>query len=115
MIEDPNLPVICRSCGRTVAVKNIHFDESNKQYICTTCFNASKNSREIKAMPKEEKTEEPKASSGDKINYQCAHCKYKFSRPKEKVPHNCPYCGNKVLEMTDDSAEKLLYEADEWT
>lgn len=114
-MEDPNLPVICRECGRTVEVRNIHFDENNKRYICTTCFNAAKNLTELKTIKKDSKVEESKPSSVKKINYQCTVCKYKFSRPIGKPPHDCPYCGKKVLETRDQAAEKLLDEADDWT
>ncbi|MCF7865925.1 hydrogenase maturation nickel metallochaperone HypA [Candidatus Woesearchaeota archaeon] len=111
-MSDSNLPVVCRGCGRTVTMSQINFDDDSKQYVCNACYNAKK-----KINSKPQGTEETKTNNAlikPKINYQCPDCKYKFSKPKDKPPKDCPYCGNKKVEIIDDSASRLLDESDEW-
>lgn len=112
-MSESNLPVVCRSCGRTVTMSQINFDDETKQYICSACFNAKKN----KSSVSKENIDAEKINTGKfgkKINYQCDKCKYKFSKPVDKKPRECPYCGNKNLNTVDNTAEKLVDEADEW-
>ncbi|MCF7871927.1 hypothetical protein K9L97_02730 [Candidatus Woesearchaeota archaeon] len=111
-INDSNLPVVCRSCLRTVTMSQIKFDEVTKQYVCTSCYNATKNKKQHLTNTKNDETHTISASK--KINYQCPKCKYKFSRPKEKPAKECPYCGNKILETRNNTASRLIDEAEEW-
>jgi len=118
-MDDPNLPVICRSCGRTVRAETVKFDDVNKVYVCTNCYNASHSSSGAKPVLRKA---EPTATSPkqygklstDKVNYQCVKCGYAFSRAKDKQPSGCPYCGNKVLEIRDTAASRLIDESTGW-
>ena len=118
-MDDPNLPVICRSCGRTVRAETVKFDDVNNVYVCTNCYNASHSSSDVKpVLRKAEPTiASPKQYgklSADKINYQCVKCGFAFSRAKDKQPSSCPYCGNKILEIRDTAASRLIDESTGW-
>ena len=116
-MNNQNLPVVCRACGRTVRMDSIKYDENHKAYVCSNCYSGSRmagTKPQQRSAPSVASPRQPGKLSIDKVNYQCVKCGYAFSKAKGKAPSGCPYCGNKVLQEKDTAAEKLLKEAEGW-
>jgi len=115
-MDDPNVPVVCRSCSRTVPMREINFDSNKKAYVCKSCFNAGQRyspdsiKQEDVSIQKEEEAVE--ALKKGMETYKCPKCKYNFSRSLEKEVKECPYCGSKELEKASNTgADKLIDES----
>lgn len=118
-MNDDNLLIICRSCGRKQLMHNMRPADDGEHMICVDCdkkgvsikgeTTISKKVAENDAVNtfrnKKEKTEKM-------IKYICSECKYKFSRKESQHVEKCPYCGkNNVLQDTQLGADKLINES----
>jgi len=115
-MEDPNTPIVCRACKRTVPMREISFDETRKAYVCKTCFDSShrKISEQVKSAPSAEPTT-IKDLKQKMIRYTCPDCKYQFQRVEGKQVRECPYCSSKKIEKASDAAvNKLIEESEGW-
>ena len=106
-MENDNLLIICRTCGRKVLMHNMRPDGENM--ICLDCY--KKGSAVKSAVSPFAKKEEPvKTEKAEKMNrYICTACKYKFSRKVSQPVAKCPYCGkNTIILDSGLGADKLI-------
>jgi DNA-directed RNA polymerase subunit RPC12/RpoP len=98
-------------------MKDIKFDEANKQYICRNCYDAKRPKGSV--APRKSNVD-PDKNGAEKllksmIRYNCPKCKYHFSRAPGAEVKDCPYCGFKGVEQANkDPADKILKDVDGW-
>jgi len=117
-MQSDRTPVVCRSCHRTVLMRDIKFDDAMKAYICSDCYNKTRKNDSVSIIPKKEtKTEEVTENNLLKkmVKYNCPKCKYHFQRLESKEVRECPYCGFKGVERANkDTADKILKDSEAW-
>lgn len=115
-MQDPNVPVVCRSCRRTVPMREIKFDENRKAYVCKTCFDSSHKNSFSKIETKSKTQSSPTDAINQKmVKYNCPTCKYHFQRKEDKKITECPYCASKVVNKASESgANRLIDESENW-
>jgi DNA-directed RNA polymerase subunit RPC12/RpoP len=113
---------VCAQCRTKVPKERIKFDLSGIDLVCDVCFakklGLEKQRRKgISQTPSIiEERRLLKRIQEDSINYQCAQCKYKFSRKKSFRVSCCPYCsGSRVVEVFSGKAQELLESIDDET
>jgi predicted RNA-binding Zn-ribbon protein involved in translation (DUF1610 family) len=116
-MDEDNLLIICRSCGRKSLMQNMRPDGENM--ICMDCFkkNAGVKSatsifgkKSVENAPYEPPKSKAKVEKSEKMmKYICTSCKYKFSRKASQEVHKCPYCGKTNIVLDNAlGAENLL-------
>lgn len=112
-MNDDNLLIVCRSCGRKVLMHNMKPDASGENMICFDCAKKQGVASERLASLQKPESARPKSTITEKmIKYICTACKYKFSRKESRGVDKCPYCGkNSIVLDSDTGAEKLLKES----
>jgi len=118
-MDDDNLLIICRACGRKVLMHNMRPDGENM--ICLECYKRKSGvqsaqsifaKKEVENTPYHTKEEKKTVKSEKMVRYICTNCKYKFSRKESQHVGKCPYCGkDKIVVDTQLGAEKLLNES----
>jgi hypothetical protein len=121
-MDDDNLLIICRACGRKVLMHNMRPDDDGEHMICKECYTKKAGARGAQS-PFSKKPVENAPYEGPKktaakpqiekmIRYICQGCKYKFSRKASQQVGKCPYCGKENI-LVDSSlgAEKMLKES----
>lgn len=116
-MDNDNLLIICRSCGRKSLMHNMKPD--GEHMICSECAKkgaslSSEVSIQKKAIENEpfsgprKKTESAKVTE-KMLKYICSNCKYKFSRKESQHVEKCPYCGkNTVVHDSQLGAQNLI-------
>lgn len=105
-MENQNILIMCRKCGRKSPVAKMRYDVNGKDLICIDCLGQRKvEGPQIKGVQK---------SGGESVRYFCQNCKYRFSRKKEVgIPKVCPFCGKAAVEKDSaSSADSLLKDSD---
>ncbi|MGV8150263.1 MAG: hypothetical protein ACP5NV_00905 [Candidatus Woesearchaeota archaeon] len=117
-MNDDNLLIICRSCGRKSLMHNMRPADDGEHMICVDC--AKKGSSLSSETTISKKALENTPFSGPRkkvekttvekmIKFICTNCKYKFSRKESQHVAKCPYCGKQTIVHDDQlGAEKLL-------
>jgi len=81
----------CSRCKLEFDFDNIKYDDNNK-LICVECLAKQKKTE------KKEKLSVEKAGDGEKINFICVSCRFKFSVTKgSQQALKCPFCGKTKL------------------
>ena len=106
-MDEDNLLIICRSCGRKVLMHNMKPDGENM--VCLECYNKSAGVKSAVSVL----APEPKRTKVDKteklVKFICTNCKYKFSRKASQQVEKCPYCGKNTIVHDDQlGANKLI-------
>ncbi|MFH1409604.1 MAG: hypothetical protein ABIH34_06865 [Nanoarchaeota archaeon] len=76
--------IVCESCRKAVPVDEIRYMTSptGQKKLCTTC------------KPRALAKPQIHVKEQTKLQYQCAHCKYKFKHDSMSPSRlSCPYCG----------------------
>jgi len=114
-MDDENLLIVCRSCGRKTLMHNMRQDGTSENMVCVDCYNRSSNSSKTMSISEKaaELTGKPIKKTTEKsepmIKYLCTSCKYKFSRKQSQEVTKCPYCGkNNIVLDSGLGADKLL-------
>ena len=108
-------------------MKNMRYDQTGKDLICMQCRNKelgkdkTMTATEIAAAPDSGPNSEPSSKAhehekpeSDVMSYQCGECNFGFTRKKDILVNDCPYCGKSNVRLAfRDSAQKLIEEA-EW-
>lgn len=104
-MENQNILIMCRRCGKKNPVKDMKFDANGKDLICAVCAKGSIST--VKSVPKATTSTVNKPVM---VKYSCTSCKYKFSRKKEiGMPNVCPFCGKPSVQKDQlTSADNLL-------
>ncbi len=118
-MDNDNLLVVCRSCGRKSLMHNMRPDSSGENMICLECNNkgtlakaesffGSKKPATNTAFHSDAKPA-AKPVNEKLIKYICTNCKYKFERKESRHVDKCPYCGKTNI-MLDNAlgADNLL-------
>jgi DNA-directed RNA polymerase subunit RPC12/RpoP len=117
-MDNDNMLIICRSCGRKVLMHNMRPADDGEHMICLDCYNkgasmSTETTIQKKAIENQpfsgprKKTE--KTKSEKMFKYICTNCKYKFSRKESQPVEKCPYCGKQTIVHDDQlGAENLL-------
>ncbi len=108
-MENQNILIMCRKCGRKSPVSQMRYDSNGKDLICINCLGQRK--IESPSIGKSVKKE-----GGETMKYFCPNCKYRFSRKKEVgFPGVCPFCGKSGVDKDSaTSADSLLKESDKF-
>jgi DNA-directed RNA polymerase subunit RPC12/RpoP len=111
-MDNENLLIVCRSCGRKTLMHNMRQDGDNM--VCMDCYkrnspnktmSISEKAAELNAKPVKKTTEK----SEPMTKYICTSCKYKFSRKQSQEVTKCPYCGKDNIVLDSGlGADKLL-------
>ena len=113
-MDDDNLLIICRTCGRKVLMHNMRPDDDGEHMICKDCWTRKAGVKgatsvlgkksDVENTPYEPpKSQVKKTEKSEKmIKYICTSCKYKFQRKADQDVHKCPYCGKESIVL--DSA-----------
>ncbi len=81
----------CLRCKREFNFDNIKYDESNR-LICVECLEKQRK------IEKKEKLKLETAVDGEKIDFICVSCRFKFSVKKgSQQEAKCPYCSKTKL------------------
>ena len=118
-MDDDNLLIICRACGRKVLMHNMRPDDDGEHMICNDCWKRKSGvkgatsifgSKEVSNTPYEPPKHAKTVEKSEKmIKYICTSCKYKFSRKSSQDVHKCPYCGKEGIVVDSQlGAENLL-------
>ena len=118
-MDNDNLLIICRVCGRKILMHNMRLDDDKENMICNDCYQKkSSASQPVSALTKKALENNPyepskskaKSTKSEKmIKYICTSCKYKFSRKESQHVEKCPYCGkNSIVQDTQLGADKLI-------
>lgn len=116
-MDNDNLLIICRSCGRKTLMHNMRPSADGENMICVDCAKKgvslksevplSKAASELNSRSKENKFKSEKM-----IRYLCTNCKYKFSRKESQHVEKCPYCGRTTIVHDDQlNADKIIKES----
>lgn len=119
-MDNDNLLIICRSCGRKTLMHNMRPDSDGENMICMDCYKKKGTATPITSIFGKKEVHnapyEPPVHKTDKapvkekmLKYVCTNCKYKFSRKESQHVEKCPYCGRNTV-MIDNAlgADKLL-------
>ena len=120
-MDNENMLIVCRSCGRKVLMHNMRPDSSGENMICIDCYKrsdggkmsiqqAAKHGIENDPYQPTKAAAKPKTEKSEKmIKYICPDCKYKFSRKASQEVAKCPYCGKSNMVIDNQlGAEKLI-------
>ena len=116
-MDDDNLLIICRSCGRKQLMHNMKAD--GEHMICLDCAKKGSTAKSDSALFAKKTVENApfsgpkgkseKSKSEKMTRYICTACKYKFSRKESQPVEKCPYCGKTTIVHDDQlGAEKLI-------
>lgn len=117
-MDNDNLLIICRSCGRKTLMHNMRPSADGENMICIECakkgislkseVSLSKAASELKSKS----NKESKSKSEKMVKYLCTNCKYKFSRKESQQVEKCPYCGKNTIVHDDQlSVDKIIKES----
>jgi len=116
-MDNENLLIVCRSCGRKILMHNMRPDGSGENMVCNDCYkrnsptktmSISEAAAELNAKPMKKTSER----SEPMMKYLCTGCKYKFSRKQSQPVNKCPYCGkNSIVADSGLGADKLLQDS----
>jgi DNA-directed RNA polymerase subunit RPC12/RpoP len=116
--------ILCRTCNRQVRMEQMTFDKVKNVYICNACYarvNPSQmtTSKSRPSQASKSETSKPSIFGGKKpaekdviVKYACLHCKYKWTKKKDKPATKCPYCGGSKIEEVSNEAAKILADSD---
>jgi predicted RNA-binding Zn-ribbon protein involved in translation (DUF1610 family) len=118
-MDNDNLLIICRVCGRKVLMHNMRLDDDKENMICNDCYKKKASGIQPTSVLGKKAVEnnpyEPsrhkvaKTKSEKMLRYICTSCKYKFSRKESQHVEKCPYCGkNSIVLDTQLGADKLI-------
>jgi len=91
--------VKCRSCNLSVLFNELIMNDQN-EVVCIKCYRKMKNFEDTMnkvVVQKDEKEES--YESGERINYYCNSCAYKFTRRVGFTFTKCPNCGDEKLSV----------------
>ncbi len=112
-MDEDNLLIICRNCGRKVLMHNMMADGENM--ICKDCYHKKQmvGSAKSPIRPVESAVQQKKAVKAEKmIKYICTSCRYKFSRKASQQVTKCPYCSKETIVVDSQlGADNLLKES----
>ena len=81
----------CSRCKREFSFDSIKYDNDNR-LVCVGCLDKQEK------IEKKEKLRVEKAEQGEKINFICVSCRFKFSvRKGSPKAVKCPFCGKTRL------------------
>ncbi|GIU69444.1 MAG: hypothetical protein KatS3mg002_0680 [Candidatus Woesearchaeota archaeon] len=118
-MDNDNLLIICRACGRKQLMHNMRPAPDGEHMICVDCAKkgASISSeiplrKAVENTPFKSHKKKETVKSEKMIKYICTNCKYKFSRKESQHVERCPYCGKQTI-LTDDQidADTLIKES----
>jgi DNA-directed RNA polymerase subunit RPC12/RpoP len=118
-MDDENLLIVCRSCGRKILMHNMRPDSTGENMICVDCYKRNSPSKTMSISEKAaELTPKPLKKTSEKsepmMKYICTSCKYKFSRKQSQEVTKCPYCGKNTIVLDNQlGADKLLKESND--
>jgi predicted RNA-binding Zn-ribbon protein involved in translation (DUF1610 family) len=118
-MDEDNMLIICRVCGRKVLMHNMRPDDDGEHMICNDCWKKKSGVKSAvspfgKKAVENSAYEPPKSKakvekSEKMVHYICTACRYKFSRKTSQEIHKCPYCGKeKIVVDSALGADKLL-------
>jgi DNA-directed RNA polymerase subunit RPC12/RpoP len=120
-MDDENLLIICRTCGRKVLMHNMRPDDDGQHMICNDCWKRKQGARsatssnvfgkkDVENTPYEPSKSVKKVEKSEKmIKYVCTSCKYKFSRKQSQEVAKCPYCGKQtIIQDSQLGADKMI-------
>lgn len=118
-MNDDNLLIICRVCGRKVLMHNMRLDDDKENMICNDCYKKKASGiqptsvltrKAVENKPYDSpKGKSAKTKSEKMLRYICTNCKYKFSRKESQQVAKCPYCGkNSIVHDDQLGADKLI-------
>lgn len=117
-MNEDNLLIICRSCGRKSLMHNMRLADDGEHMICVDCARkgvslSSETTIQKKAIENQQfsglKNKTEKTKSEKMIKFICTNCKYKFSRKESRHVDKCPYCGKNTIVHDDQlDADKLI-------
>ena len=111
--------LVCGNCNSTVAVSSVKYNSTGDYLICKKCYNKEHDKidvdveDEINAELKKLEVRMPQKKARPmlhhmdyaRVNYQCTHCGYKYSRKKDAdYNRQCPYCSKNAVEVLNRSA-----------
>jgi len=117
-MDNENLLIVCRSCGRKVLMHNMRQDGTGENMVCVDCYKRNSPTKTMSISEKAAEQSQPLRKSvehKEPMNkYICTSCKYKFSRKQSQEVGKCPYCGKNTI-ITDNQlgAAKLLNESND--
>jgi len=120
-MDNDNLLIICRSCGRKTLMHNMRPDSDGENMICVDCLKKKSTVKaatgifgkaDVENTPFTSPTEKRVHKTEQKekmVKYLCTNCKYKFSRKESQAVEKCPYCGKSTIILDNAlGAEKLI-------
>jgi protein-arginine kinase activator protein McsA len=120
-MDDENLLIICRACGRKVLMHNMRPDDDGEHMICNDCWKRKQGAKgasssnvfgkkDVENTPYQPQKSTMKAQKSEKlIKYVCTSCKYKFSRKASQQVEKCPYCSKESVVLDSAmGADKLI-------
>ena len=123
-MDDDNLLIICRTCGRKVLMHNMRPDDDGEHMICSDCWKRKAGAKsasasnvfgkkDVENTPYQPPKSSMKPQKSEKmIKYICTSCKYKFSRKESQNVAKCPYCGkNSIVLDSAMGADQMLKQA----
>ena len=125
-MDEDNLLIICRTCGRKVLMHNMRPDDDGEHMICNDCWkrkqgvkdagsvlNPAKKSGVENSPYVPPKSKETRTVKSEKmIKYVCTSCKYKFARKGSQEVEKCPYCGKETIVLDSAmGADQMLKES----
>lgn len=99
--SDGNLPVVCRSCNRTISLNQVKFDSQRLAYVCHSCFASTRPMNKKFVSNVDVSSSQTSKIAKDFVRYSCLKCNYHFQRKKGSVVGECPYCGFEELDSSD--------------
>jgi len=122
-MDEDNLLIICRTCGRKVLMHNMRPDDDGEHMICNDCWKRKAGARGagsvlgakvVENTPYVPSKNVSKVEKSEKmIKYICTSCRYKFQRKASQAVEKCPYCGKESVVVDSQlGAEKLIKESD---
>ncbi|MBU0461549.1 MAG: hypothetical protein KJ574_03100 [Nanoarchaeota archaeon] len=118
-IEKNNL-VTCEICSNKVPIREMKFDLSGTELICSVCYEKQR-SRTSGSFEKKdfgpslaiERRIERASRAESYVFYKCDTCKYSFSRKESFGFKKCPNCGKETLTtLQKNTAQKILDTSD---
>ncbi len=122
-MDQDNMLIICRVCGRKTLMHNMRPDKDGEHMICVDCYRKQngvsstvKNifgSAPVGSTATAPVAKKSKGNEKEKTHrYVCPNCKYSFTRKASQPAEKCPYCGNTDLIMDEGiAADKLIKES----
>ncbi len=91
MLASKESLIACSKCSTRVPLNDLKADKEGRKWVCTSCYSLQHPMHQKLRQPEKEFNNFKVESQNKKFKYQCASCKYSFTRNKE-FQGMCPYC-----------------------